>query len=270
MSKADWRSYPITAVKWASLFTDLTLGRRSGPRILIYHQVGAGSGLEMDLETTAFAAQLEWMLRHGEIVDLEAAVVRRREANADRLYVLTFDDGHVTLFHHAYPLMRELGIPFTVYVTTAPLESDGLLHGDPRMALASWDQLAEMRDSGLMTAGAHGHRHLDARAHPQTVLEEDLNSCNDLLYLRLGVVPRHFAYPWGHRSDSAEPLVRALYDSAVIGSGSDFDATTDVHRVPRIPVMYSDGSSVLFSRKMWGGFRLESRLRALRDRLAST
>ncbi|HEX6222336.1 MAG TPA: polysaccharide deacetylase family protein [Acidimicrobiia bacterium] len=256
-------------MKWASVFTDLAIGKRSGPRILIYHQVGGGSGLEMDLEIEAFGAQLDWMLGHGEIVDLETAVSRRSEVDADRMYVLTFDDGHISLFRHAFPLMRELGIPFTLYVTTAPLESDRLLHGDPRMRLSSWDHLGEMRASGLMTVGAHGHGHLDARSNPRAVLEEDLARCNELLYLRLGVSPRHFAYPWGHRSDVAAPLVRRLYDSAVIGSGPDFDVGTDLHEIPRIPVMHSDGSSALFARKMWGGFRLETRLRAWRDRRAS-
>ena len=267
MSVVSWRKYLIKAVKWASAIADLPMGRRKGPRILIYHQVGAGSGLEMDLKFDAFEAQLEWMTRHGEIVDLDEALARAGEPDSERIYVLTFDDGHISLFQHAFPLMHERRIPFTLYVTTAPLESDHLLHGDERMSLSSWDELGLMQQSGLMTVGAHSHRHLDARAHSQSVLQEDMEECNSLLRLRLGVEPLHFAYPWGHRSDVAEPIVKRLYRSAMIGSGPGIDWVTNLYRVPRIPVMRSDASLALFSRKMWGGFRTETRLRSLRDRV---
>ena len=262
------RKSAIAAIKWLSAISDLAMGRRRGPRILIYHQVGARSGLEMDLEPEAFEMQLDWMTERGEIVDLDTALARWDTPGSDRLYVLTFDDGHLSLFENAFPLMVHRRVPFTLYVTTAPLESDGRLHGDERMALMSWDHLRAMQRSGLMTVGAHGHLHLDARIHPQSVLAEDIQRCNDLLMKRLGVEPRHFAYPWGHRSDAAEVLVKQHYHSAAIGSQAYPGGRIDIHRISRIPVMYSDGSAALFIRKMWGGFRLEAMLRSLKDRLA--
>ena len=268
MSNVNLRSVLIGAVKWASIVTDLPFGRRKGPRILIYHQVGAGSGLEMDLKVEAFGAQLDWMMTNGEIVDLETGLGLVGAPGSEAKYVLTFDDGHESLFQHAFPLMLERRTPFTLYVTTAPLQSDLLLHGDSRMRLVSWHAIQRMRDSGLMTVGAHGHQHYDARAHPRATLEEDLVRCNTLLFENLGVEPRHFAYPWGHPSEAVESVIRHLYHSAVIGSGPGLDEMTDLYRIPRIPVMLSDALPFLFARKMWGGFRLEASLRSLRDRLA--
>ena len=256
----------LKALKLASLLTDPAFGwRRRGPRILIYHQVGAESGLEMDVTIDDFEWQLDWMIRNGNIVDLETALARVGDPGSESMYVLTFDDGHRSLFHNAFPLMHERGLPFTLYVTTAPLESDRLLHGHTEMRLSSWEDIQRMHETGLMTIGAHGHRHLDARAHSRSVLEQDFERCNVLLRERLDIEPRHFAYPWGHRSRAAESLVRVLYQTAVVGSGPEFNATTDRHRIPRIPVMHSDGWSLLFARKMWGGFRLEVTLRSIRD-----
>lgn len=263
------RSRALKGVKWASIAGDLAFGRRRGPRVLIYHQVGAGSGLEMDLVLEAFVAQLDWMSDHGQIVGLESALGRLGTEEADHSYVLTFDDGHRSLFEKAFPIMAERGLRFVLYVTTAPLETNRLLHDDPELQLSSWDEIGEMNESGLMTVGAHGHRHLDARDHGQEVLDRDLRECNELLRKRLAVEPRHFAYPWGHRSDAAEPSVRRLYETAAIGSGGDMDQSTDVHRLPRIPVMFSDGTLSMFARKMWGGFRLETVVRSLRDRFDS-
>ena len=33
--------------------------------------------------------------------------------------VLTFDDGFADVHDHAWPLLRERGLPFTIYLTTA-------------------------------------------------------------------------------------------------------------------------------------------------------
>lgn len=264
-----FRKVLLKAVKWASVGGDVLRGRRPGPRILIYHQVGAGSGLEMDVATADFLAQMRWIRDHGEPVALDDAIRRSGEPDSHRLYVVTFDDGHESLFEHAFPILKELAIPFTLYVTTGPLENSSPLHGDETMPVCSWEEVASMFESGLMTVGAHSHEHLDARAHPPDVLEHDMTLCNELIELRLGIVPSHFAYTWGIPSDTAAPLVARLYDSAVIGSGDGFDDSTDAHRIPRLPVMATDGSGVLFRRKMWGGFRLETKLRAMRDALNS-
>lgn len=264
------RQRAIRGAKWLSMAGDILVGRRRGPRILIYHQVGSGSGLEMDVELDTFELQLDWMSDHGEIVTLDEALGRIGEDDADDCFVLTFDDGHESLYQKAYPAMAERGLPFMLYVTTAPLEGNRLLHDDPAMRLSSWDEIVSMRESGLMTVGAHGHRHLDAREHDRETLDGDMRLCNDLIRKRLDVDPRHFAYPWGHRSEAAEPVVRELYETAAIGSGGDLRQSTDVHRLPRIPVMLSDGSPSTFARKMWGGFRFETSLRSLRDRLRAT
>jgi peptidoglycan/xylan/chitin deacetylase (PgdA/CDA1 family) len=223
----------------------------------------------MDLSPGAFSAQLDWMSDHGEIVSLDEALRRIGTPEGDKCYVLTFDDGHESLYRVAFPILAQRGIPFTLYVTTAPLEADLLLHGNPSFRLASWEEIRTMRESGLMTIGAHGHEHLDARAHDRDTLENDLRACNQLLRARLEVDPDHFAYPWGHASSEADRPVRSFYRTAAIGGGGALRRATDRHRLPRIPVMSSDHSLFVFSRKTWGGFRLERGLRSLRDQMTS-
>ncbi|HEU4916684.1 MAG TPA: polysaccharide deacetylase family protein, partial [Acidimicrobiia bacterium] len=244
-------------------------GPRRGPRILIYHQVGADSGLEMDVSVHALGRQLDWVERHGRVVDLETALQGLDGPEADDMYVLTFDDGHAGVFEHAYPLLSGRGLPFTLYLTTGPIEGGSSLHDDARMRLLSWREVEEMMGSGLVTIGAHTHEHLDMRHHDEERLRQDLATCNGVLELRLGVKPRHFAYPWGHWSAAGDRLVRELYDSAVVGGGRGIRPGDDMYMLHRVPVMARDGDP-LFRRKMWGGFRLENGLRDLRDSLAGS
>lgn len=259
------RTAALKSVKVASIVTDpLAGGARPGPRILIYHQVGADSGLEMDVTRDEFARQLEWTLETGRVLRLEDAV----GSEDPDAYVFTFDDGHAGVYNHAFDLLAEHGAPFTLYLSSGPLEKGGLLHGDSRMPLLSWGQTAEMVDSGLVTIGSHSHEHLDMRQHSRDVIEADLIRCDEVIAERLGVEPQHFAYPWGQWSAEADGVVRDRYTSATVGSGPGITAETDHHRLPRVPVMLSD-SPMMFRRKMWGGFRLETALRGLRDQLRS-
>jgi peptidoglycan/xylan/chitin deacetylase (PgdA/CDA1 family) len=238
---------------------DLFSPRLPGPRILIYHQVGAHLGREMEVTTRDFEKQIDWLEDNGEIVDLETAVARYEEPAAHRLFVLTFDDGFEDVYRNAFPLLKERNIPFTLYLTTYPIESGEPL--DPRYPDArplTWEQVQEMIDSELVTVGAHTHTHPDMRY--LTAIERELTVSDDLIEERTGVRPRHFTYPWGYWSVNADEHVRERYETATVGTGSRANGKVDPYVLYRHPVQRSDGF-FFFRRRMVGGFRLEDRLR---------
>lgn len=251
-------------LKMVSVVVDPFLGPFHGPRILIYHQVGVDLGREMEVSTEAFSRQLDWMQRHGEIVDLETAILRRMETDADRLFVLTFDDGFEDVFINAFPLMRHRGIPFTLYLTTQPIETGESI--DPKFPDArplAWDQVNEMIATGLVTVGAHTHTHPNLRLVAEDRIDLELGTADDLILLRTGITPRHFTYPWGSWSDRADRFVRDRYESATVGS-SPINGSDDTFRLTRLPVQRSD-MPVFFRRRMRRGLRVESRVREVRD-----
>jgi peptidoglycan/xylan/chitin deacetylase (PgdA/CDA1 family) len=103
------------------------LGRHSAGRgaILRMHRVRPDTGHDFapnaPLEITpAFLATVVSRLREQgiDIVNLDEAMRRLGDAGAARFAVLTFDDGYRDTVQHAYRVLKELGYPFTVYVTT--------------------------------------------------------------------------------------------------------------------------------------------------------
>lgn len=60
-----------------------------------------------------------------ELVD---ALVRGRSLK--NRFVLTFDDGYSNLYTYAYPLLRKMGIPFAIFVTTGMVDSETVLWND--------------------------------------------------------------------------------------------------------------------------------------------
>ena len=250
-----------SSAKLAFTAADLVLPRPKGPRLLIYHQVGTGSGEQMSISTRDFVWQLEWLADNRDVVDLGAALERWTEPGADRLVVLTFDDGYDDLFTTAFPLMRERDVPFTLYVATEMIETGR--RGDGTRSL-TWDQIAEMLGSGLMTIGAHTHTHRDLRSATFEETVSELEHSNHIIEQRLGVEPRHFAYPWGYWGPSAHEAVASTYETAVLGAPLR-STDHDPHKIHRFPVQLSDGTWWFRSRLRGGLVGEEWVRRRLRD-----
>jgi hypothetical protein len=212
---------------------ELVGGEPSGTTVLIYHRVGGGTPDERDLPTTEFVKQVEELTRH-RVVPLDAALDELEAGDDSPKVVITFDDGFVDVHTTAWPLLREAGLPFTLYVTTAYI--DGTMHWPgstsqhPGPALG-WRQLEELAGSGLVTIGNHTHTH----ARPEALSAEELDTCSELLEARLGVAPQHYCFTWGVAVPSARALLAERFRSAatgVVGRNGPAQDRLELHRVP--------------------------------------
>ena len=254
-----------TALKAASTFIDRFLPVPPGPRILIYHQVGAGLGRQMEVRVEDFTRQLDWLVENRALVTLDEALSRWAEPGSEQLVALTFDDGYRDTYRTAFPLLRDRGLPFTVYLATESIETGVALGPVPGAEPLTWQELEVMRESGLMTAGAHTHRHLDLRQVSQDAVDEELGRSDRLIEDRLGIAPAHFAYPWGFWSATADASVSDRYESAALAGISNHREPFEPHRLRRFPIQLSDGFR-WFEGRLRGGFRLEETLRRRRNR----
>lgn len=249
------------AAKTVFSLLDLPLGAFPGPKILIYHQIGAGNRKQMDLDSDDFRSHLEYLTNSGfSVLPLEEAIDRRAESGSADHVVLTFDDGYDDMYRNAYPLLKEFHIPFTVYLTSHPIEARTPLSDDGRSAPITWEQVNAMQDSGLVTVGAHTHTHPDFRSLEPSQAEEEIGLSTELIERRTGVKPDHFAYPWGYWSRSCDSAVREQYASAVLGGGQPIDGASDPLLLNRIPVQLDDGV-IFFKRKVRRGQRTEEYVR---------
>ncbi|MDQ2668413.1 MAG: polysaccharide deacetylase family protein [Gemmatimonadota bacterium] len=97
--------------------------RRHSLVICCYHGVREDEDIDathyLQLPSSAFRAQLKYLETNYECLGIEDAVVRLREGGFSRPTVaITFDDGYRNNLSVALPILRELGIPATVYVAT--------------------------------------------------------------------------------------------------------------------------------------------------------
>lgn len=104
--------------------------------ILMYHGVTAAPLPVRDwcfIESAAFRRQLEYLARNCCVLPLaEAAALLQTNGVAARTggrpaVVITFDDGYRNNHDVAAPLLREFGLPATIFLNTALIDSDATL-----------------------------------------------------------------------------------------------------------------------------------------------
>jgi peptidoglycan/xylan/chitin deacetylase (PgdA/CDA1 family) len=214
----------------------------------------------MEVRLEDFRRQLDWLSDNRQVVDLGEGLVKWDQPGAERLVVLTFDDGYRDTYTMAFPLLSERGLPFTLYLATESIETGVPLGPVERAEPLSWDQITTMLESGLVTIGAHTHRHPDLRRLSTDEVENELGTSDDLIEKRLGMRPLHFAYPWGFWSPISDRAVTERYSSAALAGSRRAKEGLEPHLLPRYPVQLSDGFH-FFSARLRGGFRLEEIIR---------
>ena len=259
-------------VKGAAVAADTVRRPPSGVVVLIYHRVGAASGLELDLPVDVFAAQAEVLAASGRVVSLGEALAwldrpddgRDTGAGADPV-VVTFDDGTADFVDHALPILERHRLPVTLYAATAFIDEGRPFPGDG--VPLSWRGLADACATGLVDVGSHTHGHTLLDRLPADQVGDELDRSIELIGEHLGRPPLDFAYPKAVAgSAAADHAVRRSFRSAALGgSRPNPVGATDPYRLARSPIQRSDGMR-WFGHKLEGGMAAEEQLRGLVNR----
>lgn len=235
--------------------------RHTGTVVLIYHRVIEDPRGSVEITPATFRRQLASIA--GSVGRLDALT---ESTSPWPGVVVTVDDGTADFVDHVVPALVELGIPATLYVATDFIERSLPFGGGAPMS--SWAGLRDALSTGLVDVGSHTHRHalLDRTSPAGTV--DELDRSIGLIEDRLGVTPRHFAYPKAVLgSPHAEEAVRSRFATAAIaGTRANVQGHTDLHRLHRSPVQRTD-TERHFARKVAGGMRLEDDVRRLSHRI---
>lgn len=210
--------------------------------ILMYHHVSpaaevpadpeqrATEGWSYNLEPQQFDRQLHRLESLGyRFISLKdyVAAVKTEGRNPDRGVVITFDDGWLDNYVHAFPILRAHGIPAAFFIVSGAMWN---VQAGRRMET---EQLLELAQQG-MTIGAHTRTHCDLTALSAAAAATELQQCREELEARLQRPVQHLAYPGGRFSRTAAELARSAgFESACssLGGGlNKLDSLFWLHR----------------------------------------
>jgi peptidoglycan/xylan/chitin deacetylase (PgdA/CDA1 family) len=144
--------------------------------------------------------------------------------------IISIDDGYISGYSVAWPILKKFGYPFTMFIYT------DYVKGGPKSGgqSVSWQQLAEMRDAGVdIQSHTVSHSSLSAKKGKNdeqyaTWLKSELAGSKEILEKNLGIQVKAIAYPYGlHNEAVREAVKQAGYEAAFtvygqrIGHGAD-------------------------------------------------
>ena len=186
---------------------------RSLSVILNYHSVHPTHGTSTRPED--FLKQMQYLETNFTVISLsDFYEIRTRNGKLPvKSAMITFDDGYRDNYDYAYPVLKKLGLPATIFITTGFVNDDiditkgcrdycGLDHLD-------WLQVKEMSENGIQF-GAHTHSHPILTEITPSEVEKEIIRSRQLLEEKLEKQPSHFAYPLGQPRTFNSAIIEIL------------------------------------------------------------
>lgn len=207
--------------------------------ILLYHHVAGDSPPSTTISPEDFRGHLQYLRDNDfNVIGLDRLVesLRNRQPLPERAVVITFDDGYQSIYTNAFPMLREFAYPFTLFVSTGPIDRN-------QSGYMNWAQIRELSDAGVIIANHMvEHPYMLDRGDTETDrqwiarLREELLAAETGIERETGQSHRYLAYPYGEYDPAvkamlaAEGFVGLAQNSGAVGYNSDLLA------LPRYPL----------------------------------
>lgn len=173
-----------------------------GVSVLMYHMIGDEEGNDAVMRADLLRRQMAYLRDEGyhpiTMQELSDYVIDGAPLPSKPVCI-TFDDGYKDNYTIVYPLMKEFGFPWTVFVITGHMGRPGSM---------SWEDLAEMADSGTVTIASHTVSHPTLTELTAEEVRREIQGAQQDLKQRLGIDNPWLAFPNGARNDLVDEAAR--------------------------------------------------------------
>lgn len=195
--------------------------------VLMYHQIADPNQPE---SLALFRRHLQELAYHYPNV-VPGDPLTKRKLNI----CLTFDDAYYDFYHHVYPLLKEFNLKALLGIPTERIKSNTAIPAEERLTIAypeglnlsvaerktplcTWDEIADMVNSGYVLPASHSHTHANL-LEPTSHLDTEIIYSKQEIYNRLGTYPDTFIYPFGKMNRQLQKKVQSHYPYSMrIGS----------------------------------------------------
>jgi O-antigen/teichoic acid export membrane protein/peptidoglycan/xylan/chitin deacetylase (PgdA/CDA1 family) len=200
--------------------------RRRRSVVLGYHGVGPSAQGEdphfLRIPTERFELQVRLLIEAGFEFTTVADLTERAGGGKPPpgLVALSFDDGMSDNHAVVLPILRELGIPATVYVITGLIgQRNPWFSPGSEARMMTVDELRELDAAGI-ELGAHTVHHADLSQLGEDDCLREMVESRERLREIVGTPVRTFAYPYCRYGPVAlEAAGKAAFEAAVTGEG---------------------------------------------------
>ena len=217
--------------------------------ILLYHNITSddSTGDLANISAKDFENHMKAIVNAGyDVIKLSdyIAYVRGEKTLPDKPLVITFDDGYLSNYEIAYPILKRLQIPATIFVVTGTV-GERVEDGKVNNSHFSWVQALEMQQSGLIDIESHTLSHVDLSKMSKSDIQKELRMSKFMIEKYLGKTCEVIAFPYGGYDEKLVPLaelagyrVEVLVDDRLSSDPSYANVKWDgLHSIKRLTVI---------------------------------
>ena len=145
-----------------------------------------------------------------------------------RKVLLTIDDGFLSFYNNAWPLLKKEKIPFILFVSTREVGSFNYM---------TWEQIQEISKEDFVEIGNHSHTHEYLVDENNETIKADIQKSIDIFIKKLGKNSEFFSYPFGEYSVNFKNIIKNFGFKYAFGQHSGvIDETKNFYELPRFPI----------------------------------
>lgn len=218
------------------------MGERSGLPVLIFHALDEARDWGAFSPQTFRTGMAGLRLGGWAAVSLSDTVARLKAGRAlpTQSFVLTFDDGYGSVYEQAFPVLQELGLPATVFLTVGserPLSTGQALPSRAGRPMLTWEQAREMQRAGI-EFGAHTLTHPRLTSLSSEQIEAEMRDSQAVVQDMLSAPVRSFAYPFGRFDRRCREMAQRYFDCACAETLSLVRSSSDPYALERVDAFY--------------------------------
>lgn len=190
--------------------------------VLTYHRVQPQSAAIEKGQTSGsvdngiFDHQIAYLVGNGyHTITAEDLVnaLRNHSSLPAKSIVITLDDGYENAYTYAFPIAQRYNIMINLMVSTGLVGNSGFL---------SWDQIKEMKTSGLVFLTSHTWSHYAIGQGSSDKIQYEVQTSKQQIEQYTGQTVNVFTYPYGSFSPDA---IKILQQDGFIGAFSTIPGT---------------------------------------------
>lgn len=145
-----------------------------------------------------------------------------------RKILLTIDDGFLSFYENAWPILKSKKIPFILFISTREVGAFNYM---------TWEQIKEISKEDFVEIGNHSHTHEYLVDEKNDLIIDDIKKSILIFKKNLGKNSNFFSYPFGEYSINFKNIIKNFGFKYAFGQHSGvMDETKDFFELPRYPI----------------------------------